>query len=243
MYRFAAGLLVLLVGSATAHAGRTHFAWSYGTDVIPERGTELEMWIYEENKLGDLKVDETEYWWGVLFALTPHWELGISSEAKYEKSLVEEGDVHFTRWGGELRYRPQSPDPIDAGPFATKFRLGMKRLIEERAGFRAETDIIASYTDGRLHAAIDAGAILNHTPDEEHVELRPGAGVSVRAIQDVRLGVETYGELVVNGDGPSWMVVGPTVSITHGRFWGAATYGIGLFGIRDAPRVTFGVAL
>src|SRR5215204_4666553 len=136
MYRIAACLLAVLLGSATAHAGRSHFGWSYGTDVIPERGTELEMWILEENKKGDEKVDQTAFWWGVLFALTPHWEIGITSEAQFEKSLVDEGDVHFTRWGGELRYRPQSPDPIDAGPFATKFRVGVKRLIEERAGVR-----------------------------------------------------------------------------------------------------------
>jgi hypothetical protein len=243
MHRIVAGLLALTLGSASAYAGRSHFGWSYGTDVIPERGTELEMWILEENKKGDDKADQTAFWWGVLFALTPHWEIGITSEAQFEKSLVEEGDVHFTRWGGELRYRPQSPDAIDAGPFATKFRLGVKRLIEDRAGVRGEADVIASYTSGRFLAAIDAGAIFVNKPDESEVELRPGAGVSVRAIEDVRLGVDAYAELVVQGEGTSWMVVGPTVSITHGRFWGAATYGVGLFGIRDAPRVTFGVAL
>jgi hypothetical protein len=243
MYRFAAGLLVVLAATATAHAGRSHFGWSYGTDIIPERGTELEMWILEENKKGDLKEDETAFWWGVLFALTPHWEIGISTEAKFGQSSVEEGDVHFTRWGGELRYRPQSPDAVDAGPLATKFRLGAKRLIENRAGFRGEADAIASYTSGRFLAAIDAGVVFVHTPDESEVELRPGAGVSIRAIDDVRLGVEGYAELIVEGEGTDWLVVGPTVSITHGRFWGAATYGIGLFGIRDAPRVTFGVAL
>jgi hypothetical protein len=243
MYRIAAGLLALCISSATAHAGRTHFGWSYGSDIIPERGTELEMWILEENKKGDDKVDQTAFWWGVLFALTPHWEIGITSEAQFEKSLVEEGDVHFTRWGGELRYRPQSPDPIDAGPFATKFRLGAKRLIEDRDGLRGEADIIGSYTNGRFLAAIDLGAVFVNKTDASEVELRPGAGVSIRAIDDVRLGVETYAEIEAKGDGSSWLVVGPTVSITHGRFWGAATYGIGLFGIRDAPRVTFGVAL
>ena len=47
----------------------------------------------------------------------------------------------------------------------------------------------------------------------------------------------------VNAEETQWLVVGPTVSLTHGRFWGAATLGIGVFGIRDAPRLTFGVAL
>jgi hypothetical protein len=238
-----AALAAFTLGAAPAHAGRTHFGWSYGTDIIPERGTEFETWILEENKKGDDQVDQTAFWWGLVFALTPHVELAITSEAQFEKSQVDDGDVHFTRWGGEVRYRPQSPDPIDAGPVATLFRVGAKRLIEDRAGFRGEADAVASYTTGRVFAALDAGAIYIHTPDETEVELRPGAGVSLRVVDDFRLGIESYAELVVKGEGTSWMVVGPTVSITHGRFWGAATYGIGLFGLRDAPRLTFGAAL
>ena len=233
----------LMLGATSARAGRTHFAWSYGTDIIPERGTELETWILEENKKGDDQVDQTAFWWGILFAFTPHIEIGITAEAQFEKSNVEEGDVHFTRWGGEVRYRPQSPDPIDAGPFATLFRLGAKRLIEERAGFRIEADAVASYQTGRVFAAIDAGVVFVNTPMETEIELRPGAGVSIRVIDDLRLGAEAYAELVAQGEGTSWLVVGPTISLTHGRFWGAATYGIGIFGIRDAPRLTFGAAL
>jgi hypothetical protein len=243
MTRFASGLLALLVGSATAHAGRTHFAWSYGTDVIPERGTELETWILEENQKGDDKVDETAFWWGLVVSLTAHVEMSISTEAKFEKSMVEEPGVHFTRWGVDVRYRPQSPDPIDAGPIATLFRFGAKRLIEDRAGVRLEGNIVASYTAGRVLAALDAGVIVQRTPDETDFELRPGAGVSVRAIDDLRFGVEAYAELVARGGGTTWLTVGPTISLTHGRFWGAATYGIGVLGIRDAPRITFGAAL
>ncbi|MDQ3338717.1 MAG: hypothetical protein M4D80_26425 [Myxococcota bacterium] len=243
MHRIAAGLLALLLGGATAHAGRTHFGWSYGTDVIPERGTELEWWILEENKEGDTNKDETAFWWGLLFALSPHWEIGITTEAQFEKSDVEEPDVRFTRWGGELRYRPQSPDPIDAGPFATKFRIGVKRLIEERAGIRGEADVIASYTSGRVHVAADLGVIAIRLPEDEEVELRPSGGVSVRVVQDFRIGVETYAEVPVVGEDSAWWVVGPTVSLTSGRFWGAATYGVGILGIRDAPRITFGAAL
>lgn len=243
MNRFAAGFLVLLLGNATAQAGRTHFGWSYGTDVIPERGTELEWWILEENKEGDANKDETAFWWGLLFAVTPHWELGITTEAQFEKSDAAEPSVRFTRWGGEVRYRPQSPDAIDAGPFATKFRLGVKRLIEERAGVRGEADVIVSYTSGRVHVAADLGVMAIRLPGDSEVELRPSGGISVRVVDDLRLGVETYAEVPFVGEDSAWWVAGPTVSLTSGRFWGAATYGIGLLGIRDAPRITFGAAL
>ena len=238
MHRLLASAVVLAASATPAQAGRSHFGWMYGTDVIPERGVEIESWILEENQKGDSTSGETAFWWGPVVALTAHLELAISMEA-----AEEEGSPHFTRWGADLRYRPQSPDAVDAGPFATKFRIGAKRLILDRAGIRGEADAIASYTAGRVLASIDAGAVFQHTPAEDEVELRPAAGVSVRAVDDLRFGVELYSELIVKGEGTSWLVVGPTVSLTHGRFWGAATLGIGLLGIRDAPRLSFGVAL
>ena len=238
MRRLAVMALGLVSFAAPAHAGRTHFGWLYGSEVIPERGVEIENWILEENKKGDAKVDETSFWWGPVIALTQHLELAISAEAADETSGVE-----FKRWGAEARYRLQSPDPIDAGPFATLFRIGAKRMIHDRAGVRGEADVVASYTAGRVITSVDLGGLIEHTPDSDHVEFRPGAGVSVRVVEDFRLGVETYAELVAKGEGTSWLVIGPTASLTHGRFWGAATLGIGVFGIRDAPRLTFGVAL
>ena len=243
MNRLALAGIALLSLVRTADAGRTHFGWLYGTDIIPERGTEIETWILEENQEGDAKTSETAFWWGPVVALTPHLELAISIEAEYEDDKDGNAGVHFTSWGGEFRYRLQSPDPIDAGPFVTKFRGGAKRVIEDRAAYQLEADVIASYEVGRVFVLVDIGVATTRHPDVQETELRPGAGISVRATQDLRFGVEGFGELLVEGEGTDWYVVGPTVSITSGRFWGAATYGIGVFGIRDAPRITFGVAL
>jgi len=236
--RWWATLSVVAGLASTAHAGRSHFAWSYGTDIIPERGLELESWINEENQKDGSTSGETSFWWGPVLALTEHVEFAISMEAHDEA-----GVTGFERWGADVRYRPQSPDAVDAGPFATKFRAGVKRLIHDRAGVRGEADAIASYTDGRVFVLFDAGAVYEHVPDADEAELRPSGGVSVRAVDDLRFGIETYSELIIKGAGTSWLVVGPTVSLTRGRFWGAATMGIGVFGIRDAPRLTFGVAL
>lgn len=236
--------IVLLLGTPSASAGRSHFGWLYGSEIVPERGTEVETWIVEENKKGDNTRDETSFWWGPVMALTQHLELAISMEAAYENGHDGRTDlVHFTRWGGEFRYRLQSPDPVKAGPFGTLFRLGAKRLIEDRAGVRLEADIVESYSVGRVFAEIDLGGITEHAPGANESEVRPSGGVSMRVVDDLRLGVESYGELIVQGEGTSWLVVGPTISMTSGRFWGAMTWGIGLFGLRDAPRVTFGLAL
>jgi hypothetical protein len=237
-------LLVVLASGRSAHAGRTHFGWLYGSELVPENGTEVETWIVEENKKGSNERDETSFWWGPVFAVTQHLELAIPIEAAYANEHDGSTDlVHFTRWGAEFRYRPQSPDPIDAGPVATLFRAGAKRLIEDRAAVRFEADLVVSVNSGRVFALIDLGAITQRVPGANESEVRPGAGVSVRVVGDLRLGVESYGELIVEGEGTSWLVVGPSVSLTSGRFWGAATLGVGLFGLRDAPRLTFGVAL
>jgi hypothetical protein len=241
--RLVGAALVFAALTQPAEAGRTHFAWLYGTDIVPERGTEVETWIFEENGEGDTKEHETAFWWGPVMALTPHLEFAISIEAEYKNDRMGNAGPDFTRWGGEFRYRLQSPDAIDAGPFATKFRVGAKRPIRDRSAYQLEADVIASYQKGRVFALIDIGGVTERSPTANETQLRPGAGVSIRATKELRFGVESYGELLVEGEGTSWYVVGPTISLTSGRFWGAASYGIGVLGIRDAPRVTFGLAL
>jgi hypothetical protein len=243
--RLACGVaaLVLAAWEVPAHAGRSHFGWLYGSEIIPERGSELETWIVEENKKGDTKIDETSFWWGPVVALTAHVELAIPIEAGRFDDHVAPASTEFTRWGAEVRWRPQSPDKVDAGPLTNLVRLGVKRLIDERAGVRLEADVVTSYEKGPVFASVDLGAVMERAPGANEAELRPAAGVSVRVAGDLRVGGEVYSELLVDGTGTSWLVVGPTISLTRGRFWGAATYGIGVFGLRDAPRLTFGLAL
>lgn len=240
-------LLVALVVVATpslAHAGRSRFGWLYGTEINPERGVEVESWIVEVNKQGPGKTDETDFWWGPVIALTPHLEIAIPVESEYHND--HDGTAPSTqvvRFGGEVRYRPQSPDRIDAGPLANLFRFGVKRMIDNRSGIRTELDVVTSYECGSVFALVDLGVIDEHVPGVDVFEIHSGAGVSVRLADGWRVGGETYGEITMTGDGVSWAVIGPTVGLTAGRFWGAATLGVGMFGVRDAGRITFGLAL
>src|SRR6478752_4465997 len=103
--RWLAALGVVAGLAGTSAAGRTPFAWSYGTDIIPERGLELESWINEENQKDGSNTGETSFWWGPVLALTEHVEFAISMEAHDEA-----GSTSFERWGADVRYRPQSPD-------------------------------------------------------------------------------------------------------------------------------------
>ncbi len=237
-------LAFMIAAPNTAMAGRARFGWLYGSEILPEKGVELESWLLTTSQKGDTKENEFNWWFGPVFALTPHLELAIPLEAEYLDNHMDLALSQFSRFGAEIRYRPQSPDPIDAGPFTMLFRFGAKRMIDAPAGIRTELDVVASYQQGRFLATIDLGAIDEYFKnDKDVVEFRPGAGASVRVVKDLRVGAELYGELTLTGDDVSWMVVGPTVSLTSGRLWGAATIGVGVLGVRDAGRITFGVAL
>ncbi len=243
-------LAVVLMSPRVADAGRGRFGWLYGSELIPEKGVELESWLVNTNQKGDTKENEFDWWFGPVFALTPHLELAIPLEAELVDNHMDPAVTQFARFGAEIRWRPQSPDPVDAGPFTNVFRFGVKRLIDAPAGIRTELDIVGTYQSGRFLATVDLGAIDEHFTNEPDVaEFRPGAGVSVRVAKDFRVGAEFYSELTVHDNHPagqkevSWAVIGPTISLTSGRLWGAASIGVGVVGVRDAGRITFGVAL
>jgi hypothetical protein len=59
---------------------------------------------------------------------------------------------------------------------------------------------------------------------------------------DFRIGAEVFAQISLDDKGASWAVAGPNMSWTHGRFWVSATYGIGVYQIKDAPRMQWGIA-
>jgi hypothetical protein len=242
----AASLLAL---PAPAWAGRSHYGWLYGSEVSPERGVEIETWILERNDRDDEEdalesSDETALWWAPVIGITEHVELAIPVELVWEDIGPAGGaTTQIARWGAEVRVRPHPTDPVEAGPVTTLFRAGAKRVVNTRDGVRGEADAIVAVEVGRVHAEIDLGVVATYDGNDTTTEIRPAAGISVRTIADLRLGAETYGEIGVTGnDVVDWLAVGPNLGWTHGRFWLAATVGIGLFGVTTAPRINFAVA-
>lgn len=236
---FAIVLVAVLAGRATA--GRTPFGWTYGTEVNPEHMVESETWISEENKKGDAKADETLIWWGPTIGITAHLEGAIPLQFSRNADVSTPGATNLQLWGGELRYRFNSPDPVEAGPVTVLARVAAFRMVDARSGIRVEGDLVVGFEQGRLLINADLGVVTEHTPMGTNLEIRPGGGVSVLAFDKVRLGVEAYSELNVQGDSVSWLVIGPSASWTHGRFWLSTAFGEGIFGIHTAPRVKFGI--
>jgi hypothetical protein len=232
-------LIVALLCARPAHAGRTFYGWLYGTEVMPEGRVELQSWVFEENgKVGNTK--QTSLWWGPLVGITDQLELALPVEAGTASADGVPATFSLQRFGAELRYRLVTADPAQAPALVPLVRVAIKRDVITRDDLHLEADLVASYEAGDVHALADAGFTADLTPGNRHVEVHPGAGISVRVVDELRLGAEAYAEL--SFDGQSWAIAGPDLSWTHSRFWISAALGLGLYQVRVAPRVVWGIA-
>ena len=246
------GLCVLVCAGAVAaggpaHAGRTPFGWLYGTEVMPERGVELQSWLAEENDVGGDGQRETQWWLGPAIGITDRLELVLPVQINRE---LAPGSAPFTGlwfYGAELRYRFVTPDPVDRPAFAPLVRVAVNRMVYDPHEVDTQLDLVGSYEAGRVLALVDLGADAqissrNEFAGSSHLfTLIPGAGVSVRVAPGLRVGVESHCEFPESG--PSWMAIGPDVAWSWGRFWLSAAYGIEvLHGGGDAPKVQWGIA-
>lgn len=234
--------LALIAIPPPAEAGRRFFGWLYGPEVMPERGAEIETWIFEENGKELANEKTTQFLWAATIGITDQLELSLPAEWRWARSDDRDASFTFSRYGIEARYRFVTQDPVDAPPLAPLVRLAIKRDVGNRDAIRPELDVVVAYTAGRVQAAIDLGAIGEITTDTSRFELRPAAGVSVEAITDLRFGAEAYAQLDLDDSARSFAVIGPNIAWTHGRFWLSASYGIGIYQIDSAPRVVWGLA-
>lgn len=234
-------VVALLAVSSSAHAGRRAYSWLYSSEVLPERGAEIETWVYEENgqRLGN--AHSTLMVWAATVGLTDRLELSLPTVWRWTRD-DDRTIFTFPYFGLEARYRFVSPDPVEAPPFAPLVRVAVRRDVIERDVLRAEVDAVGTYTHGRFEAAVDLGVVADLSPDAARFELRPSAGVSIEAVDDLRFGVEAYAQLNLDDGVRSWAIVGPNVALTHGRFWVTATYGLGVYQIDSAPRIVWGIA-
>lgn len=235
----------MVAAPATAHAGRTFYGWLYGTDVMPERGAELQTWVSDESDLSaENHADETTWLLQPAIGITDQLELDLPIDFVWGKTAAPgSGHTSFNSYGVELRYRMVTQDPQDAPPFAPMVRIALKRLVLDRETLQPEADIVGSYTTGAVQALFDIGFIGQVSQDNHHFEARPGAGVSIEVVDQLRLGAEAFAEVKLDDNGGStWAVVGPNMAWSHGRTWISASFGVGVYHIKDAGRLQWGIA-
>ena len=233
----------VIAWATPAHAGRTDYGWLFGSEVMPERGVEVQQWLWEENnKDGDAHVHQTSLWWGPVLGITDQLELSLPVELDWTESNGEQRKFTLARYGIDARYRFVSQDPVDKPAFAPLLRIAAKRDVTTRDAFIGEADLVATYDfSPSVQAAVDVGFTAVVQSGAHQLDLRPGVGVSIKAVGDLRLGVEAYAYLSLDDSDYSWAVVGPNLALTHGRFWVSAAFGIGVYQIDYAPRMIWGV--
>jgi hypothetical protein len=241
-------LAVVLLASVlprTAHAGRTFYGWLYGTEVVPERGVELQTWVQDETDKYSTRNKETWLAWGPLVGVTDQLEIGLPIELQWADVPASATDrrVSFTfkRFGLEARYRLAPSDPVEAPALVPLIRVAVKRDITARSTVRVEGDAVVSYQAGAVQVVADVGVTGDLASSSSHLELHPGIGISVLATGELRVGAELYSELSLDVRSESWAVAGPDLSWTHGRFWFSGAFGIGLYRVEVAPRVIWGI--
>jgi hypothetical protein len=239
---------VACLAPRTAHAGRSYYGWLFGSEVMPERGVELQTWIQDENDKYGTRIKETWLSWGANVGITDQLELGLPIELVWSDTvsatdpMMEKVSFTFKRFGIEARYRLVPADPAEAPPYAPLLRVAVKRDVTVRDSVRIEGDAVVTYDLSTLQAVVDVGFTGDLSASSRHFELHPGAGVSVLAVGDLRVGVEGYGEFSLDSAAESWATAGPNLSWTHGRFWVSGMLGIGLYHVKLAPRVIWGIA-
>jgi hypothetical protein len=233
----------LAAAPGAAHAGRSFFGWLPGSEVMPERSVELQNWIEEQNRVED-DANRSDTVWGVapLIGVTDQLELGLPVYISWDRVPNMNGRTALSAYGVEARYRLVTQDPQDAPAFAPLIRASVERLVLARETMHTELGFVSTY-EAR---SVVVGAVVNlsgdFTRDDHELELYPGLGVSVAAVNDLRVGAEIFGEMSLDDTSNAWVSAGPNLAWTHGRFWLSAAYGIGLTGIKDAPRMQWGIA-
>jgi hypothetical protein len=225
-----------------AHAGRTFYGWLYGTEVMPERSAEIQTWILERNGRGPAELKESMLWWSPLIGVTDQLELAIPVELSWTRGNGGDADFTFRSWGVEARYRLVTQDPEDAPPLVPLLRFALKRDVGVRDALQPEADVVVSYETGRVHVLVDLGIVGQITRDDRRFEFRPGGGISVQVVGDLRLGAEAYAELDLENSDNSWAMAGPNLAWSHGRTWLSAAMGIGIYQIDNTPRIMWGIA-
>ena len=222
-----------------ASAARRTASWVHDTTVQPERGVEIEQWITDEIEGEDSR---TGIWWAPVMGITDNIELALPLEIVHEKSSDQ---TLFETYGMDLRWRLVTSDPVQVGPFVPLIRVGATRLIQDDAAKLDGSFVLSVDATKRLHLLAEAGAWMV-TPGAV-VEGSYGLAANYAVFEDLRLGAEGIAEQEIdNPDGTHeiWVAAGPTLSITHGRFWATLGAPIGLTraGPDALPRLAWGIA-
>jgi hypothetical protein len=226
--------LALLCIPMPALAGRSNFGGLPSADVVDDGNVELDSRLADQNDVGSLHERSTAWWIAPTIGLTNSVELQLPVEMTRRSQTGSKSEFTLSSFGADARYRFSQAVPA-------LFRFGLSRDVVIRNLGRAELDVVVAYELGPVQLLADAGITFEANRGGVHLAARPGAGVSVRVKPDVRVGAEVFGVRSFDSAVESWAVIGPNLAFTHGRFWFAGSFGIGVHNISTAGRLVWGI--
>jgi len=233
----AAGAVTLGALTTPAHADRRSFAYTYEYQTMPEGETELEIYSTQSrDELTGPAGKDFELKLEIEHGITERWDFSIY-HVFAQRIGIDDADsepFHFKEIQLRTRYRF-----AERGELPVDMLLYVEAVKEFGAGvYEGEVKGIFARDFDRLTAVANLIGAVEFGPavDEPEVELGYAAGVSYEVIPEWKLGVESWGEMPLEGEEgedpelAAW--VGPAVSWAPAHsFWITTTAG---FGVTDA---------
>jgi len=223
MLRAAAAAAVL--AAAPAHADVRAFTRTYEYGTQPEGKTAVELWHTQGKRAfeGALEIEH---------GLTEHWDAGLvtvfAQLADDDPVVAEPFHLDSVRVESRYRFADRAEWPVDL-----QLMLAAGKTFG-RSDYDIGGRVIAARDFDRITLAANATTDVLAGAAREDTELVIGwaAGAAYSAHAKVRIGAETWGQAVLEGD--TTASAGPVIGLSPtSTFWITATAGFGL--VDDAP--------
>ena len=224
MLRLAAATVAVLA-AAPARADVRSFTRTYEYGTQPEGKTAVELWHTQSKRTfeGALEIEH---------GITEHWDAGLVTVLAQidaaDPAMAESLHLDSVRLESRYRFADRAEWPVDL-----QLQLAAGKQFG-RSDYGIGGRVIAARDFDRITVAANAvgGVLFGSARADTDVVFGWAAGATYSAHAKVRIGAETWGQVVLEGDQSA--SAGPTLGLSpSSTFWITATAGFGLDD--DAP--------
>ena len=218
---------------------------------MPERGAEIQTLVTEENDQGPIprraKDHNTTWWVAPSIGITDQLELALPVEFAWDRVDARNAAHDVLSYGVELQYRFVTADPGRRARLRPRDPRDASSASWSARAMRwvPEVDLIGVVRDRHRPCGRRPRRRRRRSrPTRSTSRRMPGAGVSIETVADLRFGAE-----VLRRDRARRRrrrrLGSASVRTSRGATAGAGcrrAYGIGVYQIRDAPKLIWGIA-
>ena len=233
--------LAALLPSRAAMAGPRPYGFSQGVDSLPDGTLELESWFSAEKPRSGAA--GWDWWLGPVTGLTDRIEAGLF--AIFEQPAASPGGTSSVALSSLRAHASWLLADKAAWPVDVRLRAEYGQRVAAGTPNTAWLTAIVSRDLGRLNLTANLGGYLEMADDETLSELVGSFASTMELPAGFRLGGEIFTEKELKAGGKTEVWAGPSLAYGRGRFWLAATFGLGLTDdtSQHRGRVLFGLTL